>query len=176
VRRYISFAQVPVPKLVDGGTWKDFPCGKEYLYKANKAATGTTSSMRDHLITVHAYGKEGGAPEVKQTKLAVGGSGEHAVSQPAKLTSQDPLSQEFFTDMARWIAVDGLPVALVDKPGFGGFCEKRFPRFPVPSRTPITSRLRQFAEAFQQWFIEFHSVVTWFGLTFDGWRSDKKEH
>lgn len=93
----------------------------------------------------------------------------------SRWTSLDPRTVAITESIGKWIAIDGEPPHVVEKPCFQAFMQEQHPSFPGTTHPTISSRIQNYADGFIAWFRAFHTKIDWWAATTDGWTSDNNE-
>ncbi|XP_054458167.1 E3 SUMO-protein ligase ZBED1-like [Anoplopoma fimbria] len=133
------------------------------LCKVELAYHSTTSNMRAHLSTAHPGELESG-PTAKQPRLDY-------FLKPAATSSLAAPRQEAITEkLVKFVCKGMRPISVVEDVGFKEFCREMEPRYHVPSRGTVTSRIADlYKRTVDQLKLSLQGKDV--ALTTDGWTS-----
>jgi hypothetical protein len=168
-----SRCQLMVRTRMDDGTFGTAPCGRRFKN------TGSTSGMLNHLVHDHGFDKDG-TKKARQTQIAVGPTGgltaEASGAPVLPWTVLDPRSKRLTFDIARMVALDGVPAEFVAHTGFSAFMQHHFPRYPLATPPTIRGRVEELAIGMRDWISSYMPKVPYVALTTDGWQSEATDH
>ncbi len=152
--------------VVKLGSGRTAPCGEKLVYVSvsedgdvSKSTTGFKNHLaRQHKIYLEAATKKN---QSVQGRLDEG-----------QWSTQSSTTRGVTEDLAKAIAIDKRPVAMVDGEGFRAWLNKYLPQYPVPAHVTIAAKIEEIGGGFVAFLKQTVALVPSYALTTDGWTSD----